>query len=85
MGVFFRRRQVSLQAHQELLDQFHGLLLRVKHLEEDLAALETKHERLRGRFYAKESPTRPPVPTTKGAILRQFGYAPGQPVPPPTE
>lgn len=85
MWGFSRRRQVSIQAHQDLIDQIHGLVLRVKHLEEDLAALETKHERLRGRFYAKEAPSSPPRPTSKGAILRAYGYAPGQPVPPPTE
>lgn len=76
-----RFRQVSLQAHQELLTQFHALLLRVKALEEDLAALEGKHEALRGRFYATRGVERPPAVESKADILRRFGHIPGKPPP----
>lgn len=58
----------------ELSDQLHGLTLRVKHLEETLLALEDKHERLRGRFYASKGPDSPPENESKAAILRRMGY-----------
>lgn len=59
----------------------HSLTLRIKDLEENLAALESKHERLRGRFYATKGPDVAPVPQTKGDILRAHGYTPGKPIP----
>jgi hypothetical protein len=57
------------------------LTQRIKQLEEVVAALEDKHERLRGRFYA----TRPTLrddddrrPETKAEILKRFGYIGGR-------
>lgn len=46
------RKRVD-QSHLELVDQIHGLSQRCKHLEDSLAALEDRHERLRGKFYAR--------------------------------
>lgn len=59
---------------QEIGEQIHGLTLRVKHLEDSLAALEDKHERLRGRFYATKGPDSPPETESKAAILRRMGF-----------
>jgi hypothetical protein len=39
-------------AHLELVAQIHAVVERVKRLEESLLALNDRHERLRGRFYA---------------------------------
>jgi predicted nuclease with TOPRIM domain len=68
-------RQRLDQAHLELVGQIHAVLQRVKAIEETLAALEDKHERLRGRFYA----TRPQLQAeteqrqlTKEQILARF-------------
>ena len=54
--------------------QLHDLTLRVKHLEDDLAALEAKHEKLRGRFYAtaRTHPTGPPQKVPREELLRRF-------------
>jgi hypothetical protein len=81
MPLFSRRRQVDNEAHLELVSQIHGLLQRVKALEDDLAALEAKYERLRGRFYATRGADTPPTPLSKGAVLRAAGYVPGKPIP----
>jgi hypothetical protein len=76
--VFFRRkRQADIEAAQAI----HALSLKIKQLEEDILALESKHERLRGRFYATRGPDSPPATLSKGDILRAHGYAPGKPIP----
>jgi hypothetical protein len=69
-------RQRLDRAHLELIDQIHGLTQRVKHLEETLTALELKHERLRGRFYATRTPEEgapAKKPESKAEILHRFG------------
>jgi hypothetical protein len=81
MGWLSRKRQVSLEALQGLSDDVHTLVRRVKQIEDDLAALEGKHEALRGRFYATRGVEKPPQPQTKADILRAHGYLPGR-VPP---
>ena len=62
-------------------EALHQQMLRIKQLEDDLRALEDKHERLRGRFYALRGSPDEPKPKTKAEILRDFGYAPGKPTP----
>jgi hypothetical protein len=75
--VFWRRSKPQGVSLQEL----HAVVMKVKQLEEDILALEAKHERLRGRFYATRGPDSPPAPTSKGDILRAHGYLPGKPIP----
>ena len=85
MWPFPTRRQVASRAIAEQTERINDALLRIKALEDNLAALEDKHERLRGRFYATRSPDNLPARSGKGAILAAMGYTPGRPIPPPTE
>lgn len=75
MWPFPRRRQVVDEAHLELVRQIHGLLSDVKQLRDDLASLEDKHERLRGKFYATRSAD--PGGKTKAQILAEHFAAKG--------
>lgn len=69
MWPFPKRRQAVPEAHLELVSQIHGVLQRVKLLEDGLAALEAAHERLRGRFYATRPADSGSKPLTKAEIL----------------
>jgi hypothetical protein len=55
--TFFRRRESVTKAFAQSLTEHHAALgaltLKVKDLEDALASLEDKHERLRGKFYAQ--------------------------------
>jgi hypothetical protein len=65
--------------------EIHAINVQIKQLQEDLLALQSNHERLRGRFYASKGSDSAPPMQTKGDILRAFGYAPGRPIPKPSE
>jgi hypothetical protein len=65
MSWFWQGNTVS---HQE----FHALVLRVKELDDELKALEDKHERLRGKFYQARGAQ--PPPESKAEILSRMGY-----------
>lgn len=65
MSLFSRR--VS-RASLEQNEHFHALLQRVKHLEDALAALEDRHERLRGKFYSARMIDKP-APLSKEQLL----------------
>jgi hypothetical protein len=69
MPWFKARESVSKAFAQSLTEQhaaLGALTLKVKDLEDALASLEDKHERLRGKFYAQ----REAAPATdKAAIL----------------
>jgi hypothetical protein len=58
--AWFRRRESVPKAIAQLLTEQHAALsaltLKVKALEDALASLEDKHERLRGKFYARQEP-----------------------------
>lgn len=75
-------RQGVDHAHLELSAQIHGLVQRVKQVEDDLAALEAKHERLRGRFYGLRG-RQNDEPESKAEILRRMGFLRGAVAPPP--
>lgn len=72
MWPFPKRRQLLDEAHLELVAQIHGLVQEVKALRDDLASLEDKHERLRGKFYASRSNSEAPAGKSKAEILREF-------------
>ena len=64
----------------------YDVLQRVKLLEDGLAALEDRHERLRGRFYATRPQLHPETesrPETKQEILTRMGFAGRGRMPPP--
>jgi phage shock protein A len=70
---WFHRRETVTKAFAQQLTEHHaalGALARqVKELEDSLASLEDKHERLRGKFYAQREPQRP---ESKAEILARF-------------
>lgn len=79
--MFWRRKPRTDEATLELVQQLHGLTMRLKALEERLDAAEAAHERLRGRFYATRVPEQPPAKPSKAEVLRDFGFVPGRPAP----
>lgn len=72
-------RKVRLASDPEVYDFLRRLDRETKQLREDLAALEGKHERLRGRFYATK-PAEQPAQTGKPTLM-ELGFRPGQPFP----
>lgn len=70
---WFARRESVTKAFAQSLTEHHAALgaltLKVKDLEDALASLEDKHERLRGKFYAQREPQREP---SKAEILARF-------------
>jgi hypothetical protein len=70
---WFRRRESVTKAFAQQLTEQHAaigaLSLKVKGLEDALASLEDKHERLRGKFYAQREA---PKPESKAEILARF-------------
>lgn len=81
--MFWKRpKQIDqIEALRLLAKQLHEVGLRLEKLEERHDALKAAHDALRGRFYATRGEGSGPPPTSKGAILREFGYVPGQPAP----
>lgn len=67
-------RDSSIKALQPISAALHAITLRVQNLEESLAALQDKHERLRGRFYATRGPDSPPQTESKAEILKRMGF-----------
>jgi hypothetical protein len=65
-------RQAPDGAHLELVAQIHGLVQRLKLLEESLASLEAAHERLRGRFYQLKGPSIEDRALSKAEILARM-------------
>lgn len=68
--------------------ELRALRADLKNVQEDLAALETKHERLRGRFYgarrgSESGDPDTPRPETKAEILARMGFVRGGAVVPP--
>jgi len=72
MWPFPRRRPALDEAHQELVAQIHGLILRLKRLEERADAAEAAHERLRGRFYQLRGSEAPQGGLSKAELLAKF-------------
>lgn len=69
-----RRRQVVSQ--EQLLEMqavVHSALQRVKQIEDDLASLSAKYERIRTKVYYK-SPADQPHVESKAEILARMGY-----------
>lgn len=68
----------------ELLEALTKLRTRVTALEDDLANLADKHERLRGKVYATGQHRAPdaaaPAPGAKPTLM-ELGFRPGQPYP----
>jgi len=73
MSWFKRRESVTKAIAQLLTEQtaeLSALKLKVKSLEDTLASLEDKHERLRGKFYAQREPA--PRQESKAEVLARF-------------
>ena len=69
---FTNRKPIVPEALLEQQTQIHGLAQEVKALRDDLASLEDKHERLRGKFYAARQDTARPGALTKEQILANY-------------
>lgn len=72
--AWFRRRESVTTAFARQLTEHHAALTalaqKVKDLADALASLEDKHERLRGKFYARAGEQPKPTPATdKASIL----------------
>lgn len=78
-------KSTRLASDAEVLASLTKLHAKVAALEDGLAALQDKHERLRGRVYAtgqhKPDPATPAPRLDKAAVLREFGFVPGKPAP----
>ena len=71
MGWFKASKSVD---QVEIAAQIRSAFGRIQQLEEALASLQDKHERLRGKFYATRQSDSPPPQESKAEILRRMGF-----------
>lgn len=82
--MWFKRASsdIALQAKVQALEiKIETLRLLSESFKESLEAMEARHERLRGRFYAaKMHKPEEDKPPTKAELLRKAGFVPGKPM-----